>query len=51
MWAALALNQHMTAKPDQLIASLAETAGIKAPLPCIRRMALLDSRFAPLEQV
>ena len=51
LWAALALNQHMTAKPDQLIASLAETAGIKAPLPCIRRMALLDSRFAPLEQM
>ncbi|MDD4080664.1 MAG: TIGR03936 family radical SAM-associated protein [Eubacteriales bacterium] len=51
LWATLALNQHMTAKPDQLLTSLAETAGIPVPLADTRRTALLDDRFNPLEQV
>ena len=48
--ATLALNQEMTAKPDQLLLSLAETAGVAAPGCDIRRTRLLDERFAPLEQ-
>ena len=50
MRATLALNQQLTAKPDQLLASLSETAGVHQPLLDIRRLALLDARFAPLEQ-
>ena len=48
--ATLALNQQLTAKPDQLLISLAETAGIPVPGCDIRRLQLLDDHFAPLEK-
>ncbi len=48
--ATLALNQQMTAKPDQLLLSLAETAGVAVPGCEIRRTRLLNERLAPLEQ-
>ena len=48
--ATLALNQQLTAKPDQLLISLAQTAGIPVPGCDIRRLQLLDDHFAPLEK-
>lgn len=47
--ATLSLNPKLTAKPDQLLLSLSETAGVTPPGCDIRRLQLLDSRFAPLE--
>ncbi len=45
--ATLSLNPKLTAKPDQLLLSLSETAGVRPPGCDIRRLQLLDSRFAP----
>ena len=50
LYATLSLNEKATAKPDQLLASLAAFAGLPVPRCLITRTALLDSRFAPLEK-
>jgi radical SAM-linked protein len=49
LYATLSLNEKATAKPDQLLVSLADFAGLPIPRCLITRTALLDSRFAPLE--
>lgn len=48
--ATLSLNARLTAKPDQVLLSLSETAGIPTPDCEVRRLQLLDERFAPLEK-
>ena len=47
--AVLALRESGSARPDQLLASLSQAAGIAPPRCLITRAALLDERFAPLE--
>lgn len=48
--ALLALSEQGSARPDQLLASLCEYAGIPRPRCLITRTALLDKRLLPLEQ-
>ena len=51
--AVLTLTESMTCKPDMLLRTLAETAGIEPPRMFVRRNALLgedgEGRLAPLE--
>jgi len=47
--AVLAISERGTARPDQLLASLAAFAGVAPPRCAITRAALLDGRMAPLE--
>ena len=47
--AVLAISERGTARPDQLLASLAAFAGVSPPRCAITRAALLDGRMAPLE--
>lgn len=48
--ATLALGSRGTARPDQLVISLAAFAGVEAP-PCrITRLALLGDKMQPLEE-
>jgi len=47
--ALLAIRESGTAKPEQLLASLCEFAGLSLPRCLITRTALLDERLVPLE--